>query len=287
MNLERLVIGTAQFGLNYGINNKSGKVTDEEIKNILDYAYNLGVRKLDTADGYGDALEAIGRYLTSSNKNIKIMGKFSFIDEFSLKNRYIKTIARLGVDKIDTYYFHRFEDFLNFKKISDINNLISDKCIEKIGVSIYTNEQLTIAIHTDWIDVIQVPYNLFDSDIHKVEMLKIAKEKGKEVYIRSVYLQGLFFKPQGSFPLKIKELEGAVLKLKEVAFENNMSVAEMAMSYCFSRDYIDGVIVGVDSLEQLKESIQATRCVISEELITVIQKIKIKNRHLLNPATWI
>ena len=46
---NKIILGTAQFGLDYGINNQSGKVTDKDINQILNYAFENGIKELDTA----------------------------------------------------------------------------------------------------------------------------------------------------------------------------------------------------------------------------------------------
>ena len=46
---QKLVIGSAQFGMSYGIANVHGRPTDIEIKSILDFASKHGINTIDTA----------------------------------------------------------------------------------------------------------------------------------------------------------------------------------------------------------------------------------------------
>jgi aryl-alcohol dehydrogenase-like predicted oxidoreductase len=61
-SISKICLGTAQFGLEYGINNQVGKPVESEVFKILDYANQQGVYNLDTADKYGSALEVLGAY---------------------------------------------------------------------------------------------------------------------------------------------------------------------------------------------------------------------------------
>ena len=76
MNSNKLILGTVQFGLDYGINNKQGQVSERSIKEILDLAFENGINILDTAEGYGDSQERIGNYHKNSSNIFNIVTKF-------------------------------------------------------------------------------------------------------------------------------------------------------------------------------------------------------------------
>ena len=52
---RKLIIGTANFGLNYGIKNNYNKLSFEKVKKILNYAKKNKIQVIDTASSYGDA----------------------------------------------------------------------------------------------------------------------------------------------------------------------------------------------------------------------------------------
>ena len=79
---KKLVLGTTQFGLSHGINNKVGQVSNNEVVRILDYAYSgKGLDVLDTAPVYGNSEKLIGDYFKKKKKikirNLKIITKIS------------------------------------------------------------------------------------------------------------------------------------------------------------------------------------------------------------------
>jgi uncharacterized protein len=55
--INKIVLGTVQFGLDYGINNKNGKIKFAEVNSILNFAWENGIRLLDSAYRYGDSEE--------------------------------------------------------------------------------------------------------------------------------------------------------------------------------------------------------------------------------------
>ena len=70
---EKLIIGTAQWGLDYGISNSNGKTGKCEIANILETANKYGINTLDTASAYGDA-EKVIKLATDNSRIITKLG---------------------------------------------------------------------------------------------------------------------------------------------------------------------------------------------------------------------
>ena len=59
----KLILGTVQFGLNYGVNNQSGQVSKESVETILSLAGNKGIKILDTSSAYGASEKVLGEVL--------------------------------------------------------------------------------------------------------------------------------------------------------------------------------------------------------------------------------
>ena len=136
------------------------------------------------------------------------------------------------------------------------------------------------------IRVVQCPFNLLDNDSIRGETLAKAKEKGIEVQVRSAFLQGLFFMDRNNLPLSLIELKIHLEELDRICFENKISMSHLALGYCLSKDYVDKVVIGVDSLEQLDLNIKAIKTPLPYPLIEEIDKIKVINKSLLNPSNW-
>ncbi|MCZ2479743.1 aldo/keto reductase [Aquirufa nivalisilvae] len=285
--MSKLILGTVQFGLNYGINNLNGQTAEEEAFKILDFAFQNGICRLDTAANYGNAEEVLGRYFTKwPSKKFEIITKFSLNGrtcEDSLKS----SIGKLQVDSVNSMMFHSYSDYQNSKsQIVPLNRKFKGEFYKKLGVSIYTNDQLKAVIEDPEIDLIQAPFNLLDNESLRGDLFLKIKEAGKELHTRSVFLQGLFFKDINMFPEKLKSLIPSIQLLHILAKKNHISVNDMAIAYVLSKKYIDGVLFGVDSLEQMEQNVHNASMVLSEETIQQIDAIKILNVDLLNPSLW-
>ena len=292
MNTNKLILGTVQFGLNYGVNNNLGKVSEGSIRDILDLAFARGIQILDTAEAYGNSQERIGSYHKNSDNRFDIVTKFhSAVDinsSFDIKERILEDINILGVEGLYGYMFHSFSDFdkyFNFFK-EGLIELKSKGIIKKIGVSVYTNEELEKVIETKDIALVQLPYNLLDNDKLRGESIYKAKQKGIEVHTRSAFLQGLFFKPIDTFTGNLVNLKDELNKLNNLIESNQLNMASCALNYPISKKHIDKVLIGVDSLEQLEENINALNITNSPSVFKKIDQIKIKDKQLLNPSLW-
>ena len=182
---SKLILGTAQFGLNYGINNTKGKPDKDTVFEILSSAYENGIRYLDTADVYGNAHDLIGEFhkLNPSNK-FQIITKFPHDLEESLDQKINTYLNQLNVETLNAILFHSFDSYLKHKEqLSDILTIKSKK-FKNLGVSIYTNEQMNKVIDDINIDIIQIPFNLFENLNIKGKLLEKAKAKNKIVHTR-------------------------------------------------------------------------------------------------------
>ncbi len=290
MNKNKLILGTVQFGLDYGINNSKGKPSINSIKEILDFAYLNRISMLDTAEIYGDSQEKIGSYIKESGNKFEVVTKFSpkrkDLPE-NIKTRVYNNLNILNIDYLYAYMFHSFDDFKEYypKFEKDLEELKKEKIIKKIGVSLHSNEEIEEVIKYATIDIIQLPFNLLDNQNQRGYILDKAKKKGIEIHTRSVFLQGLFFKKNNSLNNYFKPLFKDLIKLKDICNENYM-MNDLALNYAYNQPYIDKVLIGVDSAEQLKSNIISISKGVSKKIIDKISEIKIINKSILNPANW-
>ena len=280
--ISKLILGTVQFGLDYGINNDQGKPSYEECKNILDLAWESGIRTLDTAEVYGSSYEVISKYIQETGNEFRIHTKFKKTPQ-SLKEFLSETKEKLNTRNVDVVYFHSFSDFEKTKS-EGFTFLDTDKA--KIGVSAYSNDEVQIAIGSNEVDIIQLPLNLLDNRRVKNNLLEVAKANGKIVATRSCFLQGLFFKELSRIPENLSPLIESLKEIKTLASEKQASIEEFAFNYPLALDEVDYMLFGVDSLAQLKSNIDSMHFKIDNELLNSIESIKIINESLLNPVNW-
>ena len=288
--ISKLILGTVQFGLNYGINNTAGKPSKENIKSILDSAYNSGIQLLDTAEAYGDSQNKIGEYHNNSTNKFNVITKFSSNTKgFSLNiiERVYNNLKILDVDKLYCYMFHSFDDFNKYfeKYRKDLLILKRDGIINNIGVSLYSNDELESVLKFNEITLVQLPFNLLDNNNKRGNIIKKAKAKGIEIHTRSAFLQGLFFKNTSEFTVKIKPLEPYLNLLNDLCDED-YKMNDLALNYVCNQKNIDKVLIGVDNVHQLESNILSEKKNIKKELTNNIEAIDVEEIKLLNPSNW-
>lgn len=284
---KKFILGTVQFGLTYGINNKEGHLSKEKVFDILDFAFDEGIKTLDSANAYGNAQEMVGEFIGTSGKKFKVNTKFHVQNEKSISEQLNNTLHQLAIDKVNVYFFHRFEDFKNSNAaLASLKEFKKQNKISQTGVSVYTNEELEACIYHSEVDVIQLPFNLLDNGSKRGSLIKKAKQNGKELQVRSVFLQGLFFKDEKTWPPYLLPLLSYVQLLKEIAAASNLSMFDLALGYVMAHADIDSIIIGVDSKDQLKKNLEAGKRKLDEALIKKIDAISVKEESLLYPYNW-
>ncbi|HEY4323086.1 MAG TPA: aldo/keto reductase [Mucilaginibacter sp.] len=289
LHVGNLVLGTAQFGLNYGINNSHGKPGREEVFDILEYAYNSGISMLDTAEAYGNALEIIAAYHRKTKGHFKIISKFKYSANTDITQSINKTISDLNIEYLYCYMFHSYLDVINHPELlKRICKMRDDGLVKYIGASIYTNQQLEDVLKKDEIDLLQLPFNLLDNNLQRGRLIEKAKAAGKIVHIRSVFLQGLFFK---DFELLAPEnvlypLKQNLRILHNIAQDEQISISALALQYPLHNSSIDGVLFGVDTLAQLQQNLDELKVNIKETVFDEIDRMDVNSRHLLLPINW-
>jgi aryl-alcohol dehydrogenase-like predicted oxidoreductase len=286
--MSKIILGTVQMGIPYGINNIKGQISLSDSIQILEVAHNLGVRTLDSAEAYGNAHSVICKYnLLFPEKQFNIITKLPHIiqDDIEVKvNQYLKD---LYVNRLDTLLFHSYKTFK--ENVGNLNQLIKLKqkgLVEKIGVSVYTNQEAEDVMQFDEIDIIQLPFNLFDNKNLRGEILELAKKKSKTIHSRSCYLQGLFFQSIDSDKKIVSALKKELELLHSIAVKYQLNIQQIALNYSLQQPNIDQVLIGVDNLEQLKSNLSDANKTIPSELIEEINTLHISNSDLLNPSLW-
>jgi aryl-alcohol dehydrogenase-like predicted oxidoreductase len=286
---RKLILGTVQFGIDYGVNNSIGKLEENQVLELFKIAHNQGIRILDTAEVYGNAHEIIGNFhKKNDDSRFKIITKFPHSVKYnSINNKVLQYLEQLAVSSIEVLMFHSFESFkTNYKALDSLKELKSKGSIKNIGVSVYTNEHLKQLLNEDLITVIQFPFNMLDNFNVRGDLLDQLKQKGKSIHTRSAFLQGLFFKNTNDKSPIVQNLKTELKILNQIIIDSNCSMEELALSYCLHQENIDNVIIGVDSILQLNANIKASSYNISQDDIKVINNIQVKDLDLLNPSLW-
>ena len=283
----KLGIGTAQFGLNYGINNKQGKLDLKESKRIIEYAKKIGIDTIDTAVAYGNAHKVLSKIDTN---DFKIVSKIPHLikknEAFSIAKTVHNSLKSLNCERIYAFMFHASEDLISKRSSSlykEMKTIKDEGFIKKIGVSIYDpNDLKTILNHFD-IDIIQAPLNIFDTRILDLINSDNFRRKNIEVHVRSVFLQGLLLMNHEDIPEIFLKWKSHFKKWDKFNTQNDQSKIESAIGFVKNINSVDKIIIGVDSLSQLKEINTAYH---SSQLTSYDKSLSINDLHLINPSNW-
>lgn len=284
-SLQKLSLGTVQFGVHYGINNAVGLPDNGVLSKIFKTASQAGIDLLDTAPAYGNAEEKIGDF---AGDQFKIVTKFSNVKNGSeLKVSLANSLSSLHQDKVYGFIGHNADQILSHPECWDtLQELKDNKVIEKIGYSLYTPEQLEELLNRGLLpDLVQLPYSLLDRKFSS--LLPQLKSLGTEIHVRSVFLQGLYFMDLSHLPERLLPLKPSLEGLNRICLESGTEINSLALNFVIDNPYIDKVVIGVDTAEQLEENIRTVKSWEPiPELTSKVNQIKISHRELLNPANW-
>lgn len=245
-----MILGTVELGLDYGINNTCGKPTGKQAFDLLDAAWDNGIRELDTAAAYGDSEKIIGNYRKETGHAFFIDTKLPVsVDPARYENCLEEACERLRVSSLHLLYLHSFTQCKDERILDFLKEQKRIGKIGHIGISIYEPDEMKYIVEQlPFVDTIQFPYNVLDNHRWKGDgLLKQAKDRGKRLYVRSVFLQGLVFK-SASDPFVLSINAGQYLEaLGRLAKENGLSIAELAFQYVSSTPEINEMIIGCQS----------------------------------------
>lgn len=251
-----VVIGSAQFGMDYGVTNKTGLTPNDEIAKILSYCKDKKINFIDTASDYGDAEQKLGANdLNSFYVSSKLKLDHKYISYKRFKNNIIKSLDNLNIRSLYCLLIHNpneldEDNFLLYKEF--FLKAKSEGLINNIGISIYEPEILR-RLDFDWVDLFQAPFNLFDNRLFSSGLLKKFKKAKKIIQVRSIFLQGVLLSDFNKLPNYFRRFKNEFAYLDLFCEENSISRLEASIYFLRLFSDIDQVIIGVESLKQLKE----------------------------------
>jgi len=282
-----IVIGTAQFGLNYGVSNQNGQVTNSVAAQILHFAQNVGITSLDTAFAYGNSHEVIGSTQTSLPVPFNIITKLS-VDNLSTE-QVIKqvqaSLSQLRCTQIDAILLHQADELLSERKVENYQKLSALKALglcKKIGVSFYHPEQFFQLPTEITLDIIQVPLNIFDQRFLAPEVQKKVHSENIEVHARSLFLQGLLLMPATQLPVYFTPFKLQLNAFHQMLKKEQLTALQACLSFAKSTDFVDKFVIGVNQLAEL-EQIVLEYTHLNKRQFTEYASTELG---LINPALW-
>ena len=294
---NKLVLGTVQFGMKYGLHNTHGQPTKEESFAILDAALVAGIDTFDTAYAYGTTEDVLGAWI----KERSLAGKVHIISKMKphalndypdgakasevVRMELEKSLARLNIKSLDGYLFHSPHYIYLTHMVEGLQKAKKAGMAKNVGVSVYDEAEALQAAELG-IDYVQVPYNAFDQRLDATDFFAIAKKNKVTVFARSPFLQGLLLMQPSELPEHLSYLRPHLERFIAIAAKRDLTPREAALRFADSASRASHIVFGVDTLSQLKENLNIVPS-LDVELVAEIKKaFRNLNHGAINPSMW-
>ncbi len=285
---NRLALGTVLFGLSYGIANQQGQVSRASAREMLHLASGRGIDLLDTAIAYGESEACLGEAGVNA---FRVVTKLPAVPEGCtdvarwVREQLEASLQRLGARAVYGLLLHRPVQLLEPGGAELYRALMALKdagTVEKIGISIYSPDELAALMPRYRIDLVQAPFNLIDQRLKTSGWLARLKQNDIEVHTRSAFLQGLLLMSQSAIPFKFSPWADIWSKWHQWLGSQAASPVQACLAYPLSCPEIDRVVVGADGVGHLSQIIDAANGAVG----VVPPDLACTDENLINPARW-
>ena len=295
---SKVGLGTAQFGMDYGISNPDGRVRPDEAARIVARAGSAGVRVLDTAAAYGDAEERLGELLGPAPA-FSIVTKLPPADAAALpadagawvREAVDRSLERLRQDRLYAVLAHGADALLGPggpEVWEAMEMLRADGTVAKIGASVYTGDEIDALLERYPVGLLQVPVNVLDQRLVRSGHLARLHTAGVEVHARSVFLQGVLLMEPDTLPsVTFDGVRETLHAFRSAARDAGITALEAAMTYVLGIDGVDTAVFGVTSERDLDEILAASDAAPATTLPeSWFAPFAVDDERVLNPARW-
>ncbi len=296
--LSRLMLGTVQFGLPYGVANRTGQPGYAQVLAILAAAIEGGVNCFDTAAAYGSSEDVLGRALQELGvaSQVVVVTKVRALTPEEVESRPLALKAieqsvessrrRLGLDCLPMVLFHREADARYLDVLEDLKDR---GWLRHAGVSCDNRPGPAVEFaRSGHAAALQIPANVLDYRHQSSGVFREAAAGGVAVFVRSVYLQGLLVMPEDAIPPALRDVIPVRRRLAAIASDAGMSLAELALRVMLSRAGITCLLTGVDTVGQLRENIALfNRGPLPADMIAAVDAaVPVLPEVILTPSLW-
>jgi aryl-alcohol dehydrogenase-like predicted oxidoreductase len=288
LNASKLALGTAQFGLAYGVANQAGKISQAEAIAMLALARSYSVDTLDTAIAYGDSEQRLGDIGVSQWQVVSKLPKLpDSIDLASIEpwvvQQVLASLHRLRQPSLAALLLHRPGDLIAHPSayLAAFDRLKREGLVAAVGVSIYAPGELEAIFMVFQPDVVQAPFNVFDQRLIRSGWLARLAEQGTRVHARSAMLQGLLGMQQAR-PAWFDRWRDPLERWFKHCEASKIAPAQLAVAFALNQPQIERVVVGADTATQLQALIDASAI----PALQFDSEWAIEDLDLIDPSRW-
>lgn len=283
---QRLALGTAQFGLAYGLNNQAGQPTTSAVAEVLAGAQAAGLTLLDTAAAYGNSEARLGE-LVGNAPAFDLITKLPAGPPAQVTQHLAESLARLRQQQLYGVLFHAFgplqaqpEAWLALQAARAAGQ------VARIGVSLYHPHEAEWLLAQGWdLDLVQVPYNVLDQRFATV--LPRLAAWGVEVHVRSAFLQGLLLREPATLPVFFHPLAPKLKQLRALVDEASVPLSAALLLFAAGAPGVARAVIGVDSVANLQENLAAASYLAAAETLRpALTELAEATDTFILPYTW-
>jgi aryl-alcohol dehydrogenase-like predicted oxidoreductase len=255
MSKLNLALGSAQFGMKYGITNLHGELSEDSVHEILDVAFQRGLTHVDTSLNYGNSMDRLKKYLkTKSNVSVRITSKFSLLGNLNQIYAELENFLRTcGLDSYASILIHDpWSEVRSEKHLKEfLEKIVKNGISQKIGCSAYSMSDYQKMNVIYPMEVIQCPVNPFQT-----HFLDGGDLNGKIIiHARSLFLQGLLLSDR--IPEKLSRLQPFLNEYKNILKKHAMSPLEGLFQWASAQKRVSQWVIGVTDVSELNEILDA------------------------------
>jgi len=310
-NLGSSGLKVSEIALGSWMTNLNSTEARDTAKEIVDLAFERGVNFFDCADAYsgGEAERFLGGLLKDHKRSDYVISSKVFFpmgpgaNDWGLSRKHIvenvdRTLQNLGLDYIDIYYCHRFDETTPMEEtLRTLSDLVQQGKILYYGVSeewsaarLERAQSIIQRYNLYPLSSVQPQYNMMDRYIEH-EIVDVCQRYGIGITPFSPLAQGLLtgkYKKGQPFPAGSRAITQAdhqvnalltddnldkVERLSKVAAELGTDMPCLALAWILQQPMISSVICGASKPQQLENNLKAIDVTIPEDAMEEIQKI--------------
>jgi len=296
--LSRLMLGTVQFGLPYGVANRIGQPDYRDVMAIVDAAVAGGINCFDTAAAYGTSEEVLGRALRELGiaDQVVVVTKVQALTAAELADPVLASATivqsversrqRLQMDCLPIVLFHREPDAAFMAVLVELQ---AKNWLREFGVSCDNRPGMAEKFVTSGkVSALQIPANILDHRHARSGIFESAASRGVAIFVRSVYLQGLLVMPEPEIPEALREIIPARRRLEAIAADGGMSLPELALRYMLSQSGATSILIGVETVQQVTNNLATfAKGPLPEDILAAVHlAVPQVSETLLTPLLW-
>lgn len=288
--MNKIRLGTAQFGQAYGIANSEGQPDRSQVRSILELAFKNQIDSLDTAIAYGDSERTLGSIGVGA---FHVITKLPPVPETGVDDvsewvdfQVSGSLSRLALGELDGLLLHRPGQLLSSAGPALYRALQAEVArgrVRRIGISVYDPAELDHLIPRFDLDIVQAPLNILDARLMRTGWMGRLQELGIALHVRSAFLQGLLLMQIRERPPYFDRWMALWDGWSSWLNAHELTPLQACLRYVLHMEGVEQVVLGVDSKAQLSEILTVAK---EGPVPDGYQALQTQELELLNPSRW-